>query len=142
MSVPSCTITVDYFKAPNRGFAYLCRSHPPAWHVAVDGTICPSSRSRVIQLTLGNPANVFHGIRIATELATIKNSTDDYLNSPDTGIEVDPETFPSPTITLTDPMPGDQTPPMPLRVWYAVGIKLADGSVEWDDPRVYNPPDQ
>lgn len=143
MALPNCTIEVSYLEAPNEDYAYFCVSHSPPWQVTLDGTICPPTRSRVIQLSVKDPATKFTGIRIANNRADILNSNEDYLNDENvTGITVTPQGSPgqpysTSTITLEDLMPSATTSPLPTRLFYAVRI----GSHTWDDPKVYNPGD-
>ncbi len=137
MPSPSCTITVTFFDKPTPSFGYFCVSQPPAWQVGLDGTICPSTRTRSIQLDLESaPVGAeFLGIRIATSPGALQNTNEPYFNDPDeTHITVTRATSAKPSITLDD----DAATPS-VRVWYALGVTF-NGVAHWDDPKIYNPP--
>lgn len=131
MADPSCTIVVCFYKETNPKFTYLCVNHPPAWFVSSTGDICPTPKSRLIELDLhSHPHGAkFVGIKLSTTPGGVHNSDPDFN---DTSIIV--------TKTEEKIILDDDTQPAHYRVWYALGIKL--GSEEfWDDPKIYNPPE-
>ena len=140
MLVPTCTVNVNFFENPEPSFAYSCINCAPAWQVSRDGTISPPSRQRVVQLRVGDPTRLeFAGIRISTEQVKIVTGPN-FFN--DTDLIVTSEDFPSETITIIDPMPTEPRSGPPVRIYYALGVRLvAGGRPSWDDPKIYNPPD-
>lgn len=139
---PNCVVRISYFKAPDAGFAYAPVCQSPPWLVDAGGLIIPPPRSRIIWLTAADPSNeLFGGIRLAHDRATIVNSDKNFLN--ETSLRVTPDSasgFPVDRIVLED-RPEQQAAAEPhRRVYYAVGVEV-DGSIQWDDPKIYNPGD-
>lgn len=134
MPVPSCTIEVCFFEDPLK-FVYLCTSHSPTWRVGPEGVICPPTRSRVIRFDLHSiPAGAeLIGLRLATHPNELQTTNDPYFNN--TSIQITHQaTSTEPYIEIDD-----NTPSSPRAFW-AIGIDFG-GVPHWDDPRIYNPPD-
>ncbi len=129
---PSCTLSIMFALQPKPTFTYFCRSVPPPWHVSSRGDIVPCSRSRVIELNLESEPSgaTFIGVRSGTTPQTCNHEASPYQDGP-----IVMHRMSDTQIVMDDDSPRTGGP-----IWYAPGVEL-DGQQYWDDPKIYNPPD-
>lgn len=141
MSQPNCTIRLTFFQIPEPTFAYHCTSCSQGWHVHSDGSIHPPSRSRHIEIDLvGFPAHAsFAGFQLVSDPQNFPAETQPWFVEP--GLDV---SFP-----LSLPLPGgsttlafDLTSPGQTLFYRLAVLPENSAIVRWDDPKIYNEPDQ
>lgn len=130
-----CSISVNFVATDRSNFTYFSISQPPPWQISTDGNIRPSSRSRMIAFMLDcEPVTgTFAGIKLSKTPDGLQNE-DPYFNNTNLQVRRIPED--DPTTFVVD----DNCREESEKVWFAIGVRI-DDRVYWDDPKIYNPPD-
>lgn len=150
MSEPNCTIVVSLFDQPANldppcliptRFSYHCISCSSGWSVLPEGSIFPPSRSRIVQIRVGYPAGAsITGFQLVSDPTSFPSGTTDPWHA-ETGLEG--------IVTVNDstpfpPQPGTSVSALTLDFRVAgqlLHYRLKVNDV-WDDPKIYNDPDE
>lgn len=139
MSDPSCTITVSY---DGTTFSFTLNSGD-GWSVADDGTIHPPEEAFPRTINFQTDASTpFVGFRVGETQDEIKNTTSNYYNNTDGCISVDPEVGSSSAPSATSFAVIEEKAETEFEFFYYTLAVEHDGSTVWDDPKIYDPPDQ
>lgn len=143
MSDPNCVITLMFYADTSR-FSYYCTSRSQGWQVLQDGSIHPPARTRKIRIVAeGYPDDiVFVGCQIVSDPQSFPPESSPWHVESSLNVQTEPAFSPTTeptTLTLTFP-----DAPATL-AFYRLAVRKKDdanAAVHWDDPKIYNDPDQ